>query len=119
NSTLCELADRLDTRLKEEVQWGQFYDYKQAITINTISIAGQDLFFKIVKVINEHLTKPITNTIKIEISQCLFISAKKIEPTIEELYSKQKNNQLVYDGFIKDQYDACLIMLQALINKVE
>lgn len=89
NSTLCELADRLDTRLKEEVQWGQFHDYKQAITTNTISIAGQDLFPEIVNVINEYLTEPIANAIKIEMSQCLFISAKKIEPTIEELHSEQ------------------------------
>ncbi|CAG8809532.1 10293_t:CDS:2, partial [Cetraspora pellucida] len=112
NSTLCELADQLNTRLKEEVQWGQFHDYKQAITTNTISIARQDLFPKIVNIINEYLTEPIANTIKIKISQCLFISAKKIEPTIEELYSEQENNQLVYNGFIKDQFDAYLIMLQ-------
>ncbi|CAG8546554.1 6753_t:CDS:2 [Cetraspora pellucida] len=63
NSTLCELADRLDTRLKEECKKDQTY--------------------------------------------------------IEELHSKQKNNQLVYDGFIEDQYDACLIMLQTLIDEVE
>ncbi|CAG8627943.1 4176_t:CDS:2, partial [Cetraspora pellucida] len=112
----AELADQLDTRLKEEVQWGQFHNYKQAIMTNTISIARQDLFSKTVKVINEHLTEPITNTIKIEILQCLFISTKKIKSIIEKLY---KNNQLVYDGFIKNQYDACLIILQALINEIE
>ncbi|CAG8606669.1 4900_t:CDS:1, partial [Scutellospora calospora] len=56
---------------------------------NTISIAGQDLFSKVVKVIDEYLIEPITNIIKIEISQCLFISTNKIEPNIEELHSKQ------------------------------
>ncbi|CAG8785257.1 9814_t:CDS:2, partial [Cetraspora pellucida] len=41
------------------------------------------------EVINKYLTEPIANAIKIEISQCLFVSANKIEPSIEELYSKQ------------------------------
>ncbi|CAG8562098.1 11310_t:CDS:2, partial [Cetraspora pellucida] len=76
---------------------------------NTISIARQDLFPEVVKVINEYLTEPITNAIKIEMSQCLFISANKIEPNIEELYRNR---------FIKDQYDACFITLQTIIDEV-
>ncbi|CAG8509327.1 5913_t:CDS:2 [Cetraspora pellucida] len=85
---------------------------------NTISIARQDLFSEVVKVINEYLTESITNAIKIKISQCLFISVNKIEPNIEELHSKQENNQLESNGFIKDQYDACFIILQAIIDEV-
>ncbi|CAG8484096.1 5659_t:CDS:2 [Cetraspora pellucida] len=116
---LLQLADQLNARLKEEVQWSQFHDYKQAIMTNTISIARQDLFPEVVKVIDEYLTELITNAIKIEMSQCLFISANKIEPNIKELHSEQKNNQLESNGFIEDQYDAHLIMLQAIIDEVE
>src|ERR1700722_15187679 len=61
NSTLCEFADRLDSRLKEEEQWNQFYEYKQAITTNTTSTSG------ITKVLNKYLTEVINNTIKSEI----------------------------------------------------
>ncbi|CAG8487743.1 10644_t:CDS:2, partial [Scutellospora calospora] len=89
------------------------------ITTNTISIARQDLFFEIIKVTNEYLTKPITNAIKIEISQYLFISANKIEPSIEELYRKQKNYQLASNRFLEDQYNVYLIILQTIVDEVE
>ncbi|CAG8508321.1 494_t:CDS:2, partial [Cetraspora pellucida] len=118
NGTLCELVDRLDARLNKEVRWSQFNDYKQATTTNTITIPGQDLFPEITKVIDEYLTEPISNAIKIEMSQCLFISANRIEPNIDELHNKQENTQLASDGFIEDKYDAHFITLQALIDEV-
>ncbi|CAG8746628.1 13364_t:CDS:2, partial [Cetraspora pellucida] len=91
NSTLCELADRLDERLRDEVQWNQFHDYRQAVMMNTIPIARQDLFPKIINVIDEYLTEPISNAIKMEMSQCLFVSANEIEPSFEELHCEQRN----------------------------
>ncbi|CAG8697290.1 11075_t:CDS:2, partial [Cetraspora pellucida] len=49
------------------------------------------LFPEIVNVINKYLTEPIANAIKIEMLQYLFISAKKIEPIIEELHNEQED----------------------------
>ena len=51
----------------------QFYQYKQAITTNTISAFGQDLFPMVTKVFDKYFTEPINNMIKTEISQYLFI----------------------------------------------
>ncbi|CAG8501055.1 7449_t:CDS:2 [Scutellospora calospora] len=87
--------------------------------MNTISIARQDLFSKIIKVIDEYLIEPISNAIKMKISQYLFVSANKIEPSVEELHYEQENNQLASEGFIKDQCDAYLIILWAIVDKVE
>ncbi|RHZ72158.1 hypothetical protein Glove_245g27 [Diversispora epigaea] len=118
NSTLCELVDRLDLRLKEEERWNQFYEYKQATTSNTIFTVGQDLFPTITKVLNKYLTEPINNMIRAEISQCLFVNANMIEPSDEELNREQENFQRMSDGFIEDQYDARFITLQAMIAEV-
>jgi len=89
NGTLCELADRLDSRLKDEERWEQFYQYKQATTTNTISAPGQDLFPMVTKVLDKYLTEPINNMIKTEISQCLFVNANMIEINDEELNCEQ------------------------------
>ncbi|CAG8680996.1 2506_t:CDS:2, partial [Cetraspora pellucida] len=86
--------------------------------MNTIPIAGQDLFTEIINVIDEYLTEPISNAIKMEMSQCLFVSANKIEPSFEELHHEQENNQLASEGFIEDQCDAHLIMLQEIVDEV-
>jgi hypothetical protein len=88
-STLCELADRIDSRLKEEERWNQFHEYKQSTTTNTTSTSGQDLFPMVTKTLNKYLTDPISNTIKTEISQCLFINAIMIEPNNEEMSHEQ------------------------------
>ncbi|CAG8678893.1 14198_t:CDS:2, partial [Cetraspora pellucida] len=69
----------------------RFHDYRQAVMMNTIPIAGQDLFPEIINVIDEYLTEPISNAIKMEMSQCLFVSANKIEPSFEELHHEQHN----------------------------
>uniref|UniRef100_U9SK24 FAR1 domain-containing protein n=1 Tax=Rhizophagus irregularis (strain DAOM 181602 / DAOM 197198 / MUCL 43194) TaxID=747089 RepID=U9SK24_RHIID len=53
NSNLCEIADRLDSRLKDEERWNQFYKYKQATTTNTSSVAGQDLFPIVTKILDK------------------------------------------------------------------
>ncbi|CAB4425742.1 unnamed protein product [Rhizophagus irregularis] len=97
-STLCELADRIDSRLKEEERWNQFHEYKQSTTTNTTSTSG--------------------NTIKTEISQCLFVNAIMIEPNNEELSCEQENPDKASDGFIEDQHDARFITLQTMIEEV-
>ncbi|CAB4476018.1 unnamed protein product [Rhizophagus irregularis] len=97
NSNLCEIADRLDSRLKDEERWNQFYKYKQATTTNTSSVAGQDLT---------------------EISQCLFVTANMIELNNEELNCEQENPHRLSDGFIEDQHDARFITLQAMIEEI-
>ncbi|CAB4423407.1 unnamed protein product [Rhizophagus irregularis] len=117
-STLCELADRIDSRLKEEERWNQFHEYKQSTTTNTTSTSGQDLFPIVTKTLNKYLTDPISNTIKTEISQCLFVNAIMIEPNNEELSCKQENPDKASDGFIEDQHDACFITLQTMIEEV-
>ncbi|RHZ55116.1 hypothetical protein Glove_420g13 [Diversispora epigaea] len=92
---------------------------KQVTTSNTVSTVGQDLFPEIIKVFNKYLTEPINNIIKTEISQCLFVNANLIKPSDKELNSEQENLQKMSDGFIKDQYDARFITLQAMIEEVE
>ncbi|RHZ89158.1 hypothetical protein Glove_18g82 [Diversispora epigaea] len=118
NSTLCELVDRLDSRLKEEERWNQFYEYKQITTSNTVSTVGQDLFSTITKVFDKYLTEPIYNIIRAEMSQCLFVNANIINPSDEELNHEQENFQRMSDGFIEDQYDARFITFQTMIEKV-
>ncbi|CAB5350440.1 unnamed protein product [Rhizophagus irregularis] len=117
-STLCELADRIDSRLKEEERWNQFHEYKQSTTTNTTSTSGQDLFPIVTKTLNKYLTDPISNTIKTEISQCLFVNAIMIEPNNEELSCEQENPDKASDGFIEDQHDARFITLQTMIEEV-
>jgi len=90
-STLCELADRLDSRLKEEEKWNQFHEYKQTTATNFTTMSGQELFPTVTKMINKYLTEPISNTIKTEMSQCLFVNANMIEPNHEELNHEQEN----------------------------
>ncbi|CAB4425841.1 unnamed protein product [Rhizophagus irregularis] len=98
-STLCELADRIDSRLKEEERWNQFHEYKQSTTTNTTSTSGQDLF-------------------PIKYLQCLFVNAIMIEPNNEELSGEQENPDKASDGFIEDQHDARFITLQTMIEEV-
>ncbi|CAB5381742.1 unnamed protein product [Rhizophagus irregularis] len=117
-STLCKLADRIDSRLKEEERWNQFHEYKQSTTTNTTSTSGQDLFPIVTKTLNKYLTDPISNTIKTEISQCLFVNAIMIEPNNEELSCEQENPDKASDGFIEDQHDARFITLQTMIEEV-
>ncbi|CAB5381740.1 unnamed protein product [Rhizophagus irregularis] len=117
-STLCKLADRIDSRLKEEEWWNQFHEYKQSTTTNTTSTSGQDLFPIVTKTLNKYLTDPISNTIKTEISQCLFVNAIMIEPNNEELSCEQENPDKASDGFIEDQHDARFITLQTMIEEV-
>ena len=88
-STLCELSNQIDSRLKEEEQWNQFHEYKQSTITNTTFTFGQNLFLIVTKTLNKYLTKPISNTIKTEMSQCLFVNAIIIEPNNEELSHKQ------------------------------
>ncbi|RHZ53322.1 hypothetical protein Glove_443g1 [Diversispora epigaea] len=118
NSTLCELVDCLDSRLKEEERWNQFYEYKQITTSNIVSTVGQDLFLTITKVLDKYLTEPIYNIIRAEMSQCLFVNANIINPSDEELNREQENFQRMSDEFIEDQYDARFITLQTMIEEV-
>ena len=43
----------------------------------------------VTKVFNEYLTKSISNTIKIEMSQCLFVNTNIIESNNDELNCEQ------------------------------
>ncbi|PKK55395.1 hypothetical protein RhiirC2_802509 [Rhizophagus irregularis] len=69
-------------------------------------LTGQDLFSIVTKI-----TEPINNTIKTEISQCLFVTANMIELNNKELNCKQENLHKSSDGFIEDQLDARFITL--------
>ncbi|CAB4394588.1 unnamed protein product [Rhizophagus irregularis] len=91
---------------EDEERWNQFYKYKQATTTNTSSVAGQDLFPIVTKILDKYyVTEPINNTIKTEISQCLFVTANMIELNNEELNCEQENPHRSSDGFIEDQHD--------------
>ncbi|CAG8627887.1 13833_t:CDS:2 [Cetraspora pellucida] len=118
NSTLCELAEHLDQRLKSEAQWEQFHEYRSLTTVATVPTTGHDLFPEVVDVINKYTTKTINDALKLEMGQCLYIAANKIEPTSEELTREQENDKQTYNGFIEDQHDARHITLQAIIDEI-
>ncbi|CAB4436448.1 unnamed protein product [Rhizophagus irregularis] len=80
---------RLDSRLKEKERWNQFYEYKQTTRTNTTFTSGQDLFPRVIKMINKYLTDPISNTIKAEMAECLFVNANIIEPNDKDLSCEQ------------------------------
>ncbi|CAB5379447.1 unnamed protein product [Rhizophagus irregularis] len=104
---------------EDEERWNQFYKYKQATTTNTSSVAGQDLFPIVTKILDKYyVTEPINNTIKTEISQCLFVTANMIELNNEELNCEQENPHRSSDGFIEDQHDVRFITLQAMIEEI-
>ncbi|CAB5361963.1 unnamed protein product [Rhizophagus irregularis] len=67
-----------------------FTNTKQAIITNTSSVAEQDLFPIVTKILDKYLTEPINNTIKTEISQYLFVTANMIELNNEELNCEQR-----------------------------
>ncbi|CAB4397829.1 unnamed protein product [Rhizophagus irregularis] len=95
-----------------------FTNTKQAITTNTSSVAGQDLFLIVTKILDKYLIEPINNTIKTEIFQCLFVTANMIELNNEELNCEQENPHKSSDGFIEDQLDTRFITFQAMIEEI-
>ncbi|RHZ64231.1 hypothetical protein Glove_326g241 [Diversispora epigaea] len=113
NSTLCDLASVLDARLGNESQWNRFYEYRTLSTCMGITSVGNDLFPKIDKVMSKYLTPHILSAERLEMAQCLYFTASKVEYDINE-----DSSVSVTDGFIEDLYDARQILLKSMIAEV-
>jgi hypothetical protein len=85
NSTLYDLASVLDARLENEVQWNRFFEYRTLSTCMGITSVGNDLFPEIDKVMSNYLTPHILSAERLEMAQCLYFIANKVEPDIVEV----------------------------------
>uniref|UniRef100_U9SHT1 Uncharacterized protein n=1 Tax=Rhizophagus irregularis (strain DAOM 181602 / DAOM 197198 / MUCL 43194) TaxID=747089 RepID=U9SHT1_RHIID len=56
----------------------------------------------VTKILDKYLIKLINNTIKTEISQCLFVTANMIEFNNKKLNCKQENSYRSLDSFIEN-----------------
>ncbi|RIB26327.1 hypothetical protein C2G38_2030310 [Gigaspora rosea] len=52
-------------------------------------------------------------------TQCLFLTASRVEPTPEELIPEQESSEEASNGFIEDNYDAQKITLQVISEEPE
>ncbi|CAB4436541.1 unnamed protein product [Rhizophagus irregularis] len=66
--------------------------------------------------INKYLTDPISNTIKAEMAECLFVNANIIEPNDKDLSCEQETPHRSSDGFIENQHNARFITLQTTVQ---
>src|SRR5581483_7312750 len=82
NNTLCDLARTLDARLENEVQWNRFFEYRTLSNCVGIISVGHDLFPKVDEVMSKYLTPHILSAERMEMAQCLFFTASKVEPDI-------------------------------------
>ncbi|CAG8668959.1 2853_t:CDS:2, partial [Ambispora gerdemannii] len=112
NSTLCDLADALDARLEDEAKWNQFFEYRTMSSCMGITSVGRDLFPAIDKVMSEYLTPHILSAERLEMAQCLYFIANKMDNHNED------PGISVTDGFIEDVYDAKQILLKSMIAEV-
>lgn len=88
NSTLCDLISVLNTRLENEVQWNRFFEYRTLSSCMGITSVSNDLFPEIDKVMSKYLTPHILSAERLEIAQCLYFTASKVEPDIVEVTFK-------------------------------
>ncbi|RHZ75463.1 hypothetical protein Glove_213g59 [Diversispora epigaea] len=113
NSTLCDLADVLDARLGNESKWNHFFEYRTLSTCMGITSVGNDLFPQIDKVMSKYLTLHILSAEYLEMTQCLYFTANKIESNLDE-----DSSISLADGFIEDLYDFKQILLKSMIAEV-
>jgi len=85
NSTLCNLANVLDARLENEVKWNRFFEYHTLSTCMGIKSVSNDLFPKIDKLMSEYLSPHILSAERLEMAQCLYFIANKVESNITEV----------------------------------
>ncbi|CAG8785914.1 15151_t:CDS:2 [Cetraspora pellucida] len=119
NCTLIELADCLNQQLKAETQWNRFHLYKDSTTFPTVSTPGHALFPAVTKNIDKYLTDIINNRIKDEMAESLFLTANQIVITSYKLNFEQEIDEETSCEFFEDNYDACQITLQSIIDEVE
>ncbi|RHZ58061.1 hypothetical protein Glove_376g2 [Diversispora epigaea] len=74
---------------------------------------GNDLFSEIDKIMSKYLTPHILSAECLEMTQCLYFTANKVEPDIVEDSSVN-----ITDGFIEDLYDSKQILLKLMIAEV-
>jgi len=85
SNTLCDLANVLDTRLEREVQWNRFFEYHTLSNCMGITSVSHDLFPEVDKLMSNYLTPHILSAERLEIAQCLYFIASKVESDIIEV----------------------------------
>ena len=85
SKTLCDLAKVLDARLESEVQWNRFFEYRTLSNCMGITSASHDLFPEVDKLMSNYLTPHILSAERLEIAQCLYFIASKVESDIIEV----------------------------------
>ncbi|RHZ58027.1 hypothetical protein Glove_379g13 [Diversispora epigaea] len=96
NSILCDLAD-----------------YRTLSTCMGITSVDNDLFPQIDKIMFKYLTPHILSAEHLEMAQCLYFTANKIESNLDE-----DSSISLADGFIEDLYDSKQILLKLMIAEV-
>src|SRR2546425_5434964 len=79
NSTLCDLADVLDSKLQAEAERTRFFKYQTLSNCMGITSVGHDLFPEIDKQMTQYLTPHILSAEYLEMSQCLFFIASQVQ----------------------------------------
>ena len=79
NSTLCDLADVLDSRLQAEAEQTHFFEYQTLSNCMGITSVGHDLFPEIDKQMTQYLTPHILFAEHLKMSQCLFFIASQVQ----------------------------------------
>jgi hypothetical protein len=85
SNTLCDLANVLDTRLEREVQWNRFFKYHTLSNCMGITSVSHDLFPEVDKLMSNYLMPHILSAERLEIAQCLYFIASKVESDIIEV----------------------------------
>ena len=85
SNTLCDLANVLDTQLEREVQWNRFFKYHTLSNCMGITSVSHDLFPEVDKLMSNYLTPHILSAERLEIAQCLYFIASKVESDIIEV----------------------------------
>jgi hypothetical protein len=105
NSTLCNLANTLDERLRNEAQWNRFFEYRTLSTCVGITLAGHDLFPEVDKLMSQYLTPHILSIERMEMAQCLYFTANEVQLNNVEVIDiflclklLAKSNTLFYTG---------------------
>ena len=85
NSTLYDLANVLDARLKNEAQWNRFFEYRTLSNCIGITPVSHDIFPEVDKVMSKYLTPHILSAERMEMAQCFYFIASNVDADIIEV----------------------------------
>ena len=95
NSTLYDLANVLDARLKNEAQWNRFFEYRTLSNCIGITPVSHDIFPEVDKIMSKYLTPHILSAERMEMAQCLYFIASNVDADIIEVTNLYLDLKLV------------------------